>query len=68
MKTFGDKTKVTSLGYFADATNIIHELSGGKHPKDKVFINVVHTVDGAWNLDGIAMTNAEIGEAVANGA
>lgn len=54
-------------GFFADATNIIHELSGGKQPKNNIYVNVVHAVDGAWNLDGRAMTNAEIGEAIAKG-
>jgi hypothetical protein len=52
-------------GYFAEATNIIHEMSGGRQPRDKIFINVVHAVDGAWNFNGNAMTNAEIGAEVA---
>jgi hypothetical protein len=52
-------------GYFAEATNIIHEMSGGRQPRDKIFINVVHAVDGAWNFNGKAMTNAEIGAEVA---
>ncbi|RFB81268.1 4-oxalocrotonate tautomerase [Methylovirgula sp. 4M-Z18] len=52
-------------GYFAEATDIIYEMSGGKQPRDKIFINVVHAVDGAWNFNGRAMTNQEIGAAVA---
>jgi hypothetical protein len=52
-------------GYFAEATDIIHEMSGGRQPRDKIFINVVHAVDGAWNFNGRAMTNAEIGAEVA---
>jgi len=54
-------------GYFEEATRIIHEMSGGKQPKNQIFINVVHAVDGAWNFNGEAMTNAEMGEAVARG-
>jgi hypothetical protein len=54
-------------GYFEEATNIIHEMSGGKQPRDKIFINVVHAVDGAWNLNGKAMTNLEIGALVSQG-
>jgi hypothetical protein len=54
-------------GYFEEATHIIHEMSGGKQPKDKIFINVIHTVDGAWNFNGKAMTNSEIGALVSNG-
>ncbi|RQS72023.1 4-oxalocrotonate tautomerase [Burkholderia sp. Bp8963] len=52
-------------GYFAEATHIIHEMSGGRQPKDRIFINVVHAVDGAWNFNGKAMTNAEIGAELA---
>jgi hypothetical protein len=52
-------------GYFQEATDIIHEMSGGRQPRDKIFINVVHAVDGAWNFNGRAMTNTEIGVEVA---
>jgi hypothetical protein len=52
-------------GYFAEATNIIQEMSSGRLARDKIFINVVHAVDGAWNFNGRAMTNAEIGAEVA---
>ncbi len=55
------------LGYFREATNIIHQMSGGKLPKDNIYINVVHAVDGAWNFGGEALTNAEIGEEIARG-
>jgi len=53
-------------GYFEEATDIIHEMSGGRQPRDRIFINVVHAVDGAWNFNGKAMTNAEIAAEVAN--
>jgi hypothetical protein len=54
-------------GFFAETTAIIHELSGNKQPKEHIYINVLHAVDGAWNFDGRAMTNEELGEAIANG-
>lgn len=54
-------------GYFAEATDIIHEMTGGRLPKKHIFINVVHAVDGAWNFNGRAMTNAEIGAEVSKG-
>jgi hypothetical protein len=63
--TFAFATREIQLGYFAEATDIIHEMSGGKQPRNKIFVNVVHAVDGAWNFEGRAMTNAEIGAAVA---
>jgi hypothetical protein len=35
--------------------------------KDNIYFYVVHTVDGAWNLDGQAMSNEELGAAIAKG-
>lgn len=54
-------------GYFAEATDIIHEMSGKKLPKSNIWINVVHAVDGAWGIGGQAMTNAQLGEAISQG-
>lgn len=65
--SFAFASREIQQGFFADATNIIHDLSGGKQPKDNIYINVVHTVDGAWNLNGQAMTNAQLGAAIAGG-
>ena len=65
--SFAFTDRKVQLGYFQDATDLIHELSGGRQPKDKIFINVVHAVDGAWNFNGKALTNAEIGAEVAKG-
>jgi hypothetical protein len=59
--SFAFAEREIQLGYFREATDIIHEMSGGKQPRDRIFINVVHTVDGPWNFNGRAMTNAEIG-------
>jgi hypothetical protein len=65
--SFAFTNRDAQLGYFEEATNIIHELSGGKQPRDKIFINVVHAVDGAWNWDGKARTNSELMELVSKG-
>lgn len=54
-------------GFFEEATNIIHDLSQGKQPKDNIYVNVLHAVDGAWNFEGVAMTNAEIAETISKG-
>jgi hypothetical protein len=63
--SFAFNDRKVQEGYFEEATNIIHEMSGGRQPKENIFINVVHAVDGAWNFNGKAMTNAEIGAEVA---
>ena len=55
------------VGYIAEATQIIHDLSGGRQPKERIWVNVVHAVDGAWGIAGKAMTNAQLGEAIAQG-
>ncbi len=54
-------------GFGKEATQIIHELSGGKQPTDNIYFNVVHTVDGTWNMNGQAMSNDELGAAIAQG-
>jgi hypothetical protein len=64
---FAFADRKVQIGYFDEVTTIIHEMSGGKHPRDHVFINVVHTVDGAWNWGGKALTNEEIMQKVAAG-
>lgn len=54
-------------GFFKDATDIIEELSNGVLPRKHIFSNALHTVDGSWNMDGKAMTNEELGEAIKKG-
>lgn len=51
--------------FFGEATQILHDLSGGSLAKDRIWSNGVHAVDGTWNIDGRALTNEEIGAAVA---
>jgi len=62
--SFAFASREVQLAHFEDATNIIHELSGGKQAKNNIYVNVVHAVDGAWNFEGVAMTNEEIGAAI----
>lgn len=51
--------------FFGEATQILHDLSGGSLTKDRIWSNGVHAVDGTWNIDGRALTNEEIGAALA---
>lgn len=66
--SFAFATTAIQKGYGKRATDIIQELSGGAQPRGNVYFNVVHTVDGAWNLDGGAMSNDEIVQAISQGA
>jgi len=53
--------------FFANVTELVHKNSGGQLPKKQVWTNVLHTVDGTWNMDGIAKTNEELGAAISMG-
>jgi hypothetical protein len=65
--SFAFATRDIQIGHIAEATNIVHEASGGNLPKNQIWVNVVHAVDGAWGIGGAAMTNAELGEAISKG-
>ncbi|MDB4974107.1 MAG: 4-oxalocrotonate tautomerase [Myxococcaceae bacterium] len=54
-------------GYVQEATQIVHDASGGRQPKEHIWCNVVHAVDGAWGINGQALTNAQLGESVYKG-
>ena len=41
--SFAFASREIQKGFGQDATDIIHELSGGKQPKDNIYFNVVHT-------------------------
>jgi len=65
--SFAFATREIQIGHIEEATTIVYEASGGRLPKNQIWVNVVHAVDGAWGIEGKAMTNAEIGEAVSKG-
>jgi len=65
--SFAFNTREVQEGFVAEATDIIHEMSGGALPRERIWVNVVHAVDGAWGIGGKAMTNAQLGEAISQG-
>ena len=65
--SFAFADRKIQIGISKDATDIIHDLSGGKQPRNNIYFNVVHTVDGSWNLDGKAMSNEELGTVISQG-
>jgi len=65
--SFAFNTAEIQQGYFAEATDIIHDMSGKQLPKSNIWINVVHAVDGAWGIGGQALTNTQLGEAISQG-
>jgi hypothetical protein len=54
-------------GFFTEATQIVHRLSGGRLPKERIWASGVHAVDGTWNIGGEPMSNTQIAEAAAQG-
>lgn len=58
--SFAFASREIQVGYIEEATNIIHELSGTLHPKERIWVNVVHAVDGAWGIAGMALNNAQL--------
>ncbi|WP_422348524.1 hypothetical protein [Flagellimonas sp.] len=64
---FGLASREVQKGFFAEATEIIHRHSDGKLPRKNIWTNALHTVDGTWNMDGVAMTNEELGVEIAKG-
>ena len=65
--SFAFADREIQLGFFKEATDIIERLSEHKQPRNNIYTNVVHSVDGSWNLDGVAMTNEQLGQAIAQG-
>ena len=65
--SFAFNTREIQEGFISEATDIVHDLSGGKLSKDRIWVNVIHAVDGAWGIGGHAMTNEQLGKAIAQG-
>jgi phenylpyruvate tautomerase PptA (4-oxalocrotonate tautomerase family) len=63
--SFAFATRAIQTAYVAEATEIIHEASGRRHPRENIWVNLKHAVDGMWGIGGKAYTNAELGELVA---
>jgi hypothetical protein len=53
--------------YLREASDILFGMAEGRLPRDNIYVNVVHAVDGAWNFEGERMSNTEIGSRVAQG-
>ena len=45
--SFAFTDRQVQKSYVAEATQIVHTASGGTLPKDQIWVNVVHAVDGA---------------------
>jgi hypothetical protein len=53
--------------WVAGVTDIIDKHAHGNIKRDRIYANVVYTVDGAWGIAGKAYTNEALGKAVSQG-
>lgn len=65
--SFAFNTREVQTACVEEATDIVFEACGGKHPRENIWVNVKHAVDGTWGIAGHALTNAELGAAIAAG-
>jgi len=65
--SFAFTDRKAQIGFFDDTTTTIHSLAEGRISRENIYINVVHTLDGAWNFNGRAVTNSEFKEAISGG-
>lgn len=62
--SFALATPEQKAGFIAEATDIVFDAAERRHPRERIFVNMVYAVDGLWGIAGKAYTNAELGEAV----
>lgn len=60
--TFGERAQKDE--FVAGATAIVEKATGGKLPKQNIWVNAVFAVDGIWGIGGKNYSNAELGEAL----
>lgn len=53
--------------YVREATDIVFNACDGKLPKANIWVNMKHAIDGGWGIEGIAYSNAELGQRLAAG-
>lgn len=65
--SFAFAARDIQASYVAEATQIVFDACDGKHPKEKIWVNLKYAVDGMWGIGGKAYTNEELGAAAAQG-
>ncbi|MGJ5024556.1 4-oxalocrotonate tautomerase [Bradyrhizobium oligotrophicum] len=65
--SFALASRDIQTAFFGEATDILHDLSGGVLARDRIWSNGVHAVDGTWNLHGRPMTNEALVGAITAG-
>jgi hypothetical protein len=53
--------------YVKEATDIVEEACEGRLPRESIWVNMRHAVDGGWGIAGQAYRNEELIEMVSRG-
>lgn len=61
-------TKELQDAWIKEGTAIIENAAEGRLPRERIYGNVVHALEGAWGIGGVAYGNAALGEAIAKQA
>lgn len=54
--------------FVAEATEIVSRATGGRHPRERIYVNMVYAVDGLWGIAGKAYSNDDLLAAVSRAA
>jgi hypothetical protein len=65
--SFAFTSRDVQRAYVKEATDIVEEACEGRQPREHIWVNVKHAVDGTWGIGGEAMTNAELLDAISKG-
>lgn len=65
--SFAFASREIQEAYVAEATQIVFDACNGKHPRERIWVNLKYAVDGMWGIGGKAYTNEELGAAAAQG-
>ncbi len=66
--SFALATTEQKQGFVADATEAVVNASEGRITRDRVWVNMVYTVDGLWGINGQAYANEQLLGAVSRAA
>ena len=68
LPSFGLASQEQKEAFVSEATDVIVQASGGRQPRERIYVNMVYAVDGLWGIGGKAYTNADLLDAVSKAA
>jgi phenylpyruvate tautomerase PptA (4-oxalocrotonate tautomerase family) len=62
--SFALETPEQKRMFVGEVTDLVVKATGGEHPRDRIYVNMVYAIDGLWGIGGKAYTNADLGTAI----